>query len=423
MKTGTQKTPFAVNGWLQTGLAVGLLINLNPAGRAADWPQYRGANHDGISTEKVLTQWPADGLRTLWRVPLNTGFSTFTVAQGKAFTLVRRSIDGVEQEVCLGLDATTGKELWVAPLGPAKYQDGGDSGAADNRGGDGPRSTPTIDDGRVYLLSANLTLSCVDGSTGKTLWSKDIPREYGGKVIAWQNAASPLIDGDLVFVAGTGEGQSLLAFHKGDGSLAWKGQNDKMTQGVEVIREKISNNTRKVTISQQVSLPLKELMQKMNRESNNLYAEHFCKAIGNGSAKEGSDKIEQFLKEKGIAAKVRDGAGLARSNLITPRGFTTLLSLIQKDPLYRALYLSFPQPEEPGTLKSFKKLSQASLKAKTGVMTGISCLGGYLILQSGKEYAFSVLCNNYDGTNKEVRNEVYHFLEYLVQFLEENKMQ
>jgi outer membrane protein assembly factor BamB len=233
MKTGTQLTPFSVNGW-QTGLVVGLLLNLNPAGQAADWPQYRGPNHDGISTEKILTQWPAGGLRTLWKVPLNTGFSTFSVSQGKVFTLVRRAVDGADQEVCLALDADSGKELWAAPLGRAKYQDGGDSGAADNRGGDGPRCTPTVDGGRVYVLSAYLMLSCVDGSTGKILWSKDISKEYDGKVIAWQNAASPLIDGDLVFLASTGEGQSLLAFHKTDGSLAWKGQNDKMTHATPV---------------------------------------------------------------------------------------------------------------------------------------------------------------------------------------------
>lgn len=234
MKTGTELTPFRVSGHLLGSLAATTLFTAATTGLASDWPQYRGPNHDGISTEKILTQWPATGLRELWKVPLNTGFSTFSVAQGKAFTLVRRLVDGTDQEFCVALDAQTGKELWASPLGIAKYQDGGDSGAADNRGGDGPRSTPTIDDGRVYVLSAYLQLYCFDASTGKTLWSKDIAKEYDGKVIAWQNAASPLIDGDLLFVASTGPGKSLLAFHKTDGSLAWKGQNDKMTQATPI---------------------------------------------------------------------------------------------------------------------------------------------------------------------------------------------
>ena len=189
-------------------------------------------------------------------------------------------------------------------------------------------------------------------------------------------------------------------------------------QGVEVIREKTVNRTNRIVIAKQESLPLKDLLQKMNKESNNLYAEHFCKAIGNGSSLDGIRKIEQFLKEQGIPAKIRDGAGLARSNLMTPKGFVALLSLIQSNPLYHSLYLSFPEPESPGTLKSFPRLSNASLKAKTGFMTGISCLGGYLTLPSGKEYAFSIFCNHYDGSNREVKNETYLFLERLVQTLE-----
>ena len=213
-----------------TGL---LIISTSPL-TADDWPQYRGANHDGVSKEKILMQWPADGLRQLWRIPLNTGFSSFAVAQNKAFTLVQRSIQGADQEVCIALDADTGKELWAIPLGQAKYDGGGDSGAADNRGGDGPRSTPTINGNRLYVLSAYLSLFCLDAQTGELVWRKDVSKEYGGKVIAWQNAASPLIDGDLIFLNGNAPGQSLMAFQKQDGRLAWKGQTDKMTQATPI---------------------------------------------------------------------------------------------------------------------------------------------------------------------------------------------
>ncbi len=200
----------------------------------ADWPQYRGPNHDGVSAEKILKKWPASGLRQAWKVPLNTGFSSFAIAHGMAYTLVRREIDGLEQEVCLALDAKSGKEIWASPIGRAKYDGGGDTGAKDNRGGDGPRSTPTIDGDSLYTLSAYLVLSCFDAKSGKTLWSKDLTKDLPGKVITWQNAASPLIDGDLIFVNVNAPGQCLAALHKQDGRVVWKGQNDKMTHATPI---------------------------------------------------------------------------------------------------------------------------------------------------------------------------------------------
>ena len=67
-----------------------------------------------------------------------------TVSQGRAYSLVLRSVEGADQEVCVAMDADTGKELWAAPLGTIKLNDGGQSGTPDNNGGDGPRSTPSV---------------------------------------------------------------------------------------------------------------------------------------------------------------------------------------------------------------------------------------------------------------------------------------
>lgn len=200
---------------------------------AGDWPQYRGANHDGKSPETVAP-WKGNGPRVLWKAETPTGFSSFTVSQGRAFTLARRSVDGVDREVCVALDANTGQGLWATPVGVAKYDGGGDSGTSNNKGGDGPRSTPSVDGDAVYVLSAQLYLACLDAATGRERWAKDLLREHAGRNISWQNAASPLVDGDLVFVAGGGSGQSLLAFHKKDGRLVWKGEDEKMTHATPV---------------------------------------------------------------------------------------------------------------------------------------------------------------------------------------------
>ena len=234
MKNNTRNSSWP-GSWRHAVLGLTLLLSSpHPFAQAADWTQYRGPNHDGISPEKIATQWPAAGPRQLWKTPLTGGFSSFAVGSSRAYTLVKRSIDGADQEVCVALDAATGKECWATPVGLAKYDGGGDDGAKDNRGGDGPRSTPSLDGEAVYVLSAYLSLYRLEANSGKVVWVKELNREYGGKVIAWQNAASPLIDGDLLFVNANAPGNCLLALHKSDGSLAWKGQADKMTQASPV---------------------------------------------------------------------------------------------------------------------------------------------------------------------------------------------
>jgi len=203
------------------------------AGRTADWPQYRGPNHEGKTSESPVP-WPASGPKRVWKVPTPTGFSSFTVSGGKAFTVVRRNVDGADREVCLALDAITGEELWAAPVGVAKYQSGGDDGKSTNKGGDGPRSTPSVADGLVYVFNAQLRLAALDVATGKEVWAKDLVKEFKGANVGWQNAASPLVDGELVFVAGGGPGESFLAFRAKDGAPAWKSGSEKITHATPV---------------------------------------------------------------------------------------------------------------------------------------------------------------------------------------------
>ncbi|PYJ82295.1 MAG: alcohol dehydrogenase [Verrucomicrobia bacterium] len=194
---------------------------------AVDWPQYRGPNHDGLSTETIRTNWSVEPPRQVWKVPLDPALSSFSVSAGKAFTMVRRPVDNGEQEFCIALNADTGAELWASvPLGIADYPNGGVGSD------DGPRSTPSVDGDRLYILTSYLRLYCLSVTNGAVIWSKDLvtDTEYGSTVIAWQSAASALIDGDLVFVIGNAANKSLFAFHKADGSEAWKGQSDVMTQ-------------------------------------------------------------------------------------------------------------------------------------------------------------------------------------------------
>jgi len=183
---------------------------------AAEWPQYRGPEHNGATPEKIDTHWPTAGPKVEWKIPLGSSLGSFITGGGKVFVYEMRG----DKEACFALDPSTGKPIWSTDV---------DKSIFDKDGGDGPRSTPAFSDGRVYLLSTYLTLACLDASDGKVLWSHDLKGEFGGSAPHWGNAASPLIDGDMIFACGGGRGQSLLAFEKATGKLAWKSQDDAPT--------------------------------------------------------------------------------------------------------------------------------------------------------------------------------------------------
>ncbi|MCY2996440.1 MAG: PQQ-like beta-propeller repeat protein [Planctomycetota bacterium] len=187
------------------------------------------------SAEKLNLRWSGAGPKVLWKTETNRGFSSFAISGGKALTQIVRDMAGKPREICLALDAKTGKELWATDVGIGTFDRGGDAGAPDNSGGDGPRSTPTVNDGRVYVATQDLVLHCLDAATGKELWTKDLIKDHAGRNISWKSAASPVIDGDLVFIGGGGPGQSLLAFHKQTGEVVWKSQDEIITHATPVV--------------------------------------------------------------------------------------------------------------------------------------------------------------------------------------------
>lgn len=220
-------------GFLRKALGftlVGMTLSL----KAADWPQYRGPHTDGTTEDVVAKRWPATGPKAVWKAPTTDGFSSFTLGGGQLYTMVGRVIQGAYQEVCVALDAKTGKEVWAQPLTPVKFDGQANAGEPNNNGGEGPRSTPTYDDGKVYALGAKLLLKCFDAKSGKVLWSEDLITKHAGRNITWDNAASPLVEGNLVFVAGGGPGEGLLGFDKKTGKVAWKGEDDKMTHATPI---------------------------------------------------------------------------------------------------------------------------------------------------------------------------------------------
>ncbi len=190
---------------------------LAASAHADDWPNWRGPYQDGISRETgLLAKWPENGPKQLWRVPLGNGFSAVSVVADRAHTC----FGSEEGEFAVCLNAADGKPIWKTRIGDL-YQNGDY--------GDGPRATPTVDSGLVYVLSAKGALMCLNASDGKRAWMADLLELRGGKLPEYGFAASPVIDGDKVIVdVGAGGGKSLAAYDKKNGKLLWTSLNDKI---------------------------------------------------------------------------------------------------------------------------------------------------------------------------------------------------
>lgn len=182
---------------------------------AANWPQWRGPNRDGISKETgLLKQWPAEGPPLVWKASgAGGGYSSFSIANGKLYTMGLRG----DREFVIAFDVATGKEAWSTAHG----------GAFRNDRGDGPRGTPTVDGDRVYALGGDGDLSALDARSGKIVWSKNVLKEFGGSNITWGISESPLVLGNKVLVNAGGPGASIVALNKANGALIWKSQSDK----------------------------------------------------------------------------------------------------------------------------------------------------------------------------------------------------
>jgi outer membrane protein assembly factor BamB len=178
------------------------------------WTNFRGPRRDGKYDESsVSTNWPANGLPVVWKQPIGLGHSSFAVADGKAFTIEQRR----NQEVVAAYDLNNGRELWTQKWN-AEFSDST---------GNGPRATPTWDQGRIYALGATGELRCLDANTGSVVWGKNILSDNQGSNLPWGMTASPLVVDDKVIVLPGGtSGKSVVAYNKMTGAPVWKVLND-----------------------------------------------------------------------------------------------------------------------------------------------------------------------------------------------------
>ena len=179
------------------------------------WTSFRGPNRDGRYEEmEVSTAWPAQGPPRLWKQPVGLGFGSFVVADNRAYTIEQRR----GKETVAAYDVDSGHELWTQSWS-AEYNDST---------GDGPRSTPTWDDGRIYALGATGELRCLDAKTGAVIWGKNILNDNQAANLQWAMAASPLVvDDKLIVLPGGSANNSVVAYNKMTGAPVWKSQSDR----------------------------------------------------------------------------------------------------------------------------------------------------------------------------------------------------
>ena len=202
-----------------------VLILTVGAAHADDWPQWMGPARDGVWREAgVVNAIPAGGLPVKWRVPVKGGYSGPAVADGRVYLTDYDRPEGplanapndrtelVGRERILCFDAATGKLLWKHEY-DCPYAISYASG---------PRCTPTVADGKVYVLGAEGNLTCLDAVTGAVAWSKDFQKEYGAPVPIWGFCGHPLVDGERLICLVGGPGSVAVAFDKATGRELWR---------------------------------------------------------------------------------------------------------------------------------------------------------------------------------------------------------
>jgi outer membrane protein assembly factor BamB len=177
-----------------------------------DWPQWRGANRDGISPDKdLLQEWPEDGPPVAWKATgIGEGFSSVSVAADRVYTM------GDLEDACyvFAIDRQSGETVWKVKVGKT--------------GGNykGPRSTPTVDGNRLYILGQFGDLLCCEAASGEVVWRKNLVDDFKGRPGSWNYTESVLIDGEKLICTPGARDAALVALNKDTGDVLWRGRTE-----------------------------------------------------------------------------------------------------------------------------------------------------------------------------------------------------
>ncbi len=179
--------------------------------KPGDWAEFRGPNRDNkVTGITIQTEWQKSPPKLVWKQRIGPGWGAFAVVGNRLYTQEQRGPK--EAVVCYAAD--NGGQIWEYAVDARFFE--GIAGA-------GPRSTPTVVDGKVYTLGATGHLACLDAATGEKIWTSELTADAGSKVPMWGFASSPLVKHGKVYVCGCGgaNGKGMVAYDAGTGKVAW----------------------------------------------------------------------------------------------------------------------------------------------------------------------------------------------------------
>lgn len=204
-----------VNSALQrlTGVAATLIFCSVAKAAEADWPQFQGPQRNNTTPETGWKKdWPVDGPPVLWKAQVGSGMASFAVVDHLVFT---SGNNGANQDTVYCLDLDTGKPVWTYAY-PCKT-------AAHEMPivPPGPCATVSVAQGKVFAISREGDVLCLDANSGALVWKKSLITDFHGKRPVYGYASSPLVDDDRLFLDAGGSTGSTVCLKATTGELIW----------------------------------------------------------------------------------------------------------------------------------------------------------------------------------------------------------
>ncbi len=200
-----------------------VLLGLSQAVPAADWSDWKGPSADGFSRE---TGWPAESInqpKIKWQKDIGIGYSAVSVSENRLFAMGSVEKADTTADVVYCLDPVTGTEIWrhTYPCLRGDYP--------------GPRAMPVVDGQKVYTLSRDGHVYCLNTADGAVVWQRQLRKDFGCESITWGFAGAPLVFGDLVIL---NAGSAGIALNKSTGEKIWFNGTGKSGYAAPVLFEK-----------------------------------------------------------------------------------------------------------------------------------------------------------------------------------------
>ncbi len=191
---------------------------------ASDWPQLLGPTRDAVYAGPALAEmWPKNGPPVIWTISLGEGYSNPIVGEGRLVICHR-----IGDELLVDcLDPRSGRKHWGFKHA-MKFQDGAyfDSG---------PRPTPAIRNGKVFVHNSDGYLVGLDLKDGKRLWSHNVKSKFGSSATWHGCVSSPLVTDQAVILQAGGSNGAVVAFAPATGEVLWKALEEKASASSPVM--------------------------------------------------------------------------------------------------------------------------------------------------------------------------------------------